>query len=256
MKKLGGTVFCYNAISQDYHIEETVAALNEVCDEVIVLDAGSTDGSDKLVESLQNKKTKAILCPHKMWVEQKSQRKLSFFTNLCINALTSEWNLNIQADECPHEDSFQYIWDAVHDNSAEGYFCKRINLWGNSQYYLDVDDSRKPVGTEIIRLCKTIYQSVDDAQSIGCPASLSHLDKIRIYHTGFIRDSHKHIEKINHMMGEIFGWGVDDKIKSMGDSFDPFVHFNREDIRPIEEDLPKFIKKWCEIRDKTNGIII
>lgn len=190
-----------------------------------------------------------------MWAEQKSQAKLSFFTNMCINSLDTEWNFNLQADECPHESSFPAIWDAI-EKPNEAYFCHRINLWGNSQHYLHVTEDRLPVGEKIIRLAKTKYESVADAQSIEAPASFEFIDKIRIYHTGFIRDKTKHMVKIENMMCNIFGWGMDEKLKSMGTEFDPWKHFSKEDIRPIWEELPSYIQKWAAERDAMNGFII
>lgn len=255
MKKLGGTIFIRNAIQQDYHIEESVQCLKDLCDEVIICDAGSDDGTDKLVEGLQDKKTRVILCPKEMWEEQKSQSKLAYFTNVAINALNSEWNINLQSDEIIGEDCFPAIWEAI-DKDNEGYFCHRVNLWGNSQYFLHVPESRLPVGESIIRLAKTKYQSIVDAQSLDAPASYEYIHKIKIYHTGFIRDKTKHMVKIENMMCNIFGWGMDEKLKSMGKEFDPWVHFSKEDIHPIQEPLPKYITKWAKERDEMNGIII
>ena len=96
---LGGTIFCYNAISQDYCLEEAVESLKALCDEVIVLDAGSTDGSDKLVKSFEDKKTKTICLPNEEWVKFKGRNKLAHFTNVAISSLSTDWNFNLQADE-------------------------------------------------------------------------------------------------------------------------------------------------------------
>lgn len=255
MNKLGGTIFIRNAIQQDYHIEESVQCLKGLCDEVVICDAGSDDGTAELVMSLQDKKTKVILCTTEMWEEQKTQAKLAYFTNIAINALNSEWNFNLQGDEIIHEECFPAIWEAI-EKPNEAYFCHRVNLWGNSQHYLHVTEDRLPVGEKVIRLAKATHQSMGDAQSLDWPAGFEYYEKIRIYHTGFVRDKRKHMVKIENMMCNIFGWGMDEKLKSMGTEFDPFLHFSKEDLRPIWEELPKGIQEWVKERDKMNGFII
>ncbi len=62
--------------------------------------------------------------------------------------------------------------------------------------------------------------------------------------------------KIENMMCNVFGWGMDDKLKSMGQEFDPWKHFSKEDVKPITEPLPKYIQEWAKQRDEMNGIII
>jgi len=251
-RSLGGSIFIRNSITLDYHIVESIQCLKELCDKVVICDAGSTDGTAEIVESLQDEKTNVILLPKSEWDKQKGQEKLSYFTNVAINSLDTDWNINLQGDEIVHEDCFDDIRRLI-ELKHEAFMCRRYNLWGDSQHYLDVPDERKPVGDHIIRLAKTKYQSIGDAQSLNAPANIEHANKIRIYHTGFIRDKRKHMVKIEEMMCNIFGWGMDDKLKGMGKEFDSWVHFSKNDVMPIEEQLPKLIKEWCAQRDKING---
>lgn len=254
-QRLGGSIFIRNAISLDYHIEESVTCLKELCDEVVVLDAGSDDQTTELVRSMEDKKTKVILCSKEQWEEQKTQYKLSYFTNLAISALSTEWNINLQGDEIISEKCYDNIRRLI-ELPNEGYFSRRINLWGNSQHRLNVEESRLPVGEKIVRLAKTNYQSVVDAQSIACDANWDYIEDVRIYHTGFIRDKRKHMVKIENMMCNIFGWGMDEKLKSMGEEFDPWKHFSKEDVTPINEPLPLLIQEWCKLRDEINNFNI
>lgn len=257
MKTLGGTIFIRNAIEYDYCLYEAVASLQELCDEVVVLDAGSTDGTDIMVRTLENKKTKIVCLPKEEWHKQHGRYKLAYFTNLAMASLATDWHINLQGDEVIHEKSFDAIREAIEVPNAEAYFVSRINLWGNSQHQLNVGYDRLPVGKEIIRLAKTGYLSIDDAQSIDAPADLSYLQKIRFYHMGFVRSKYKHTEKIRQMLVDIFEMGENDKkVDAMNGVFDPWVHFSKQDVIPISEELPKFVKEWAAERDRINGFQI
>ncbi|SRR5574343_81722 len=253
--RLGGTLFIRNGIEQDYHFVETIECMKDFADEIVICDAGSTDGTDEVLRTLEDRKTKVIYCTPEMWEEQKSQQKLSYFTNIAINALTTPWNFNLQGDEVLHESSFAAVRQAMEDGN-DAYICKRVNLWGNSQHYLSVTPDRLPVGDYVIRLAKTHLQSMGDAQSLDGAWIDKFAEDIRIYHTGFVRDKRKHMVKIENMMCNVFGWGMDEKLKSMGGEFDPFVHFSLGDIKPITEPLPEYIQEWAKSRDEMNGIII
>lgn len=258
-KKLGGTLFCYNAISQDYCLAEAVASLKALCDKCVILDAGSTDGTPSLVRSFADDRTKVICLPNEAWESQNGREKLAHFTNIAISELTTEWNFNLQADEVIHEDSFVAIREAIEQPNAESFWNWRINLWGNSQHYLDVPDDRKPVGDCIIRLAKTKYKSIDDAQSIDAqPANDDYLEAIRIYHMGFVRSKYVHTKKIRHMLVDVFEMGGNDpNVEAMGDVFDCWkMGFSKEDVKPIIEPLPIFVQQWAMERDKINNFEI
>lgn len=250
---LGGAIFCFNAVSQDYNLKESVTCLKALCDEVVILDAGSTDGTAELCHSLQDEKTTVIYLDNAEWHKQKGRTKLSFFQNIAIGALTTDWVFLLQADEIIHELSSVHIREAIElDNEA--YFVNRVNLWGDSRHQLNVPIMRSPVGTKIIRLAKSTYRSVDDGENIDAYPKVDYFNRIRIYHMGFVRDKHKHIKKIKHILVDIFEVEMDKKVEAMVSGFDPFKHFTKDDLLPIAEPLPIFIQEWATGRDKMNAL--
>lgn len=246
---LGGTLFLYNAKSQDYCYAEAIWCLHDLCDEVVVLDAGSTDGTREHLWQLKEQypKMKLILSLDGEWAEQKGYQKLSYFTNKAIQHLTTDWNFNLQGDEIIDQKCFYDIREAIEDPFAEAYVVKRINLWKDPYHYLNVVQERKPCSTEIVRLARSRYQSFSDAESISAPASIEYLNNITIFHFGFVRDKRIHVQKIKHMQSEIFLTTPDAKLEGM-EVFDPSKWFDDKDLLPITEELPVFIQDWAKER--------
>lgn len=247
MHRLTGVTFAYNAISQDYCLTESVASLKEFCDEVIILDAGSTDGTDELIKSFQDRTTRVILCSNEEWKEQQGKWKLSHFTNRAIDQVNTDWLYYQQADEITHEGSYYAIWDAI-CRDADGYLISRVNLWGSPYKQLSVPLSRMPCSPQVIRLTKSCFRAYDDAESIGCVASDAFVEQIRMYHMGFVRDRKRHVEKIRHMQAEVFQVGVDPKLEGM-EIFQPEKWFTPNDLAPIREPLPALIQQWAKERE-------
>lgn len=247
-KSLTGITWCYNAICQDYCLEEAVKCLREFCAEVIVLDAGSIDGSDELVKSLQDKKTKAILCSQEEWLEQQGKEKLSYFTNKAIEAATSEFIFSLQADEILHEKCYDSIHRAIFNN-YDGCLVKRLNLWGTCNTMLNVEHSRKPCSDIILRLGKKDCRAYSDAESLACNGDVTDLfvDDIVIWHYGFVRSAKVHADKIRHMQKEIFLTTPDAKLQGMS-GFEWERWFSKEDLIPIPGEHPKIMQEWVKTR--------
>lgn len=249
MNKLTGVTFAYNAISQDYCLAESVASLKEFCDEVIVLDAGSTDGTSELIKTFQDKQTRIMLCDNEEWKSQQGKYKLSHFTNKAIDQVNTEWVYYQQADEITHEKSYEWIREAIESPIEVGYLVSRINLWATPYTRLNVPLDRMPCSPQVIRLTRSICRAYDDAENLGCFASLNYVNQIRMYHMGFVRDKRKHVDKIRHMQAEVFQVGVDHKLEGM-EVFDGEKWFDYEkDLMPISESLPRIIQPWARDRD-------
>lgn len=252
MKTLGGVTFAWRNNDQDYHVCETLRSLVDFCDQVAIA-VGGPDGTYEDVEKLiiDNKWQNVILIKitQEMWDGQQGREKLSFFSNIAIEQLTTDYFCYIQADEMLHEASILYLRMAI-ETGYEAFFMRRLNLWKTPWLMLDVEQSRKPVSTEVIRLAKTNYRCVDDAEQIGCSQAVVYggLDFMQIFHMGFVRHKVKHLVKIAHMQKEVFLWGdYDEKAKNCKE-FQPQRWFSDDDLIPIPRPLPKYITQWCAER--------
>lgn len=248
-KKLGGTMFLIDAIKYDYCFEESILSMQEHCDEIVIVDAGSLDGTAKVLKKYENAKTKVIYLDRSEWEEQKGWQKLNYFSNKAISELTTEWNWYQQADEILHEDCYLVLREAINSGTANGYTSFRINLWASPYKMLNVKGNRNPCSTKVVRLAKSNYMTYGDAESIGCDnVSDEYTAYIRLYHMGFVRNREVHADKIRNMQANIFQVDPDKKLEGMT-TFDPYKWFTEDDLLPIFEPLPRVIQEWAKERE-------
>lgn len=253
-KTLGGSLFIRNGEKYDYCYKEALQCLLEFCDKVVVCVVPTDDdrGIPGIVQAAADVKGLDRVYIRVMqdidWIRLDFQGKhrLSIFTNYAIEMLDTDYVFNLQGDEIVDPSSYEWIRKAVNEGS-EGYLCSRINLWGSPYTQLNVEHSRKPCSTEIVRLTKTCYRAYDDAESIAAPVDSRYLDEIKIWHMGFVRKREIHPAKIREMQGNVFKCGVDPKLEGM-DVFDSTKWFGPEDLIPIRGELPPLIKNWAAER--------
>lgn len=251
-KTLGGALFAFNPKSQDYCIAECVAALRELCDQVIVLDAGSTDGSGDLFSSLVDDKVQVVGVGHSEWQRRQGKEKIAYFQNLAKSFLSTDYYTVSQADEVFHQDSFPVIRAAI-ETGDEAYMVTRVNLWGSAYKQLAVPLNRMPCSPQVIRIAKLPYLSVDDGENIGAyPVNMDYVDKIRLYHLGFVRDKRVMKDKIIHIQEQVFKMDHDKKLDGM-DVFDWRQWFGEADLKPIQEQLPIYVQGWAKEREDINS---
>lgn len=250
---LAGTLFVYNGKSQDYCFMEAIASLREFCDYVVVCDAGSDDGTLEEIISVygEHGQTSIIACDKSEWDAKRGKEKLNFFTNKAIEMaemMGFDYQFNLQADEIVHEKSYDAIWDAI-ATGDEAFQSRRVNLWGSPYTQLRVVPPKQlPCSEVILRLAKTKYRSQGDAESLAAhTARTDFIEKIRMYHMGFVRDKKIHVEKIRHVQKDVFLVEPDKKLEGM-EVFDPWRWFERTDVVPITESLPQIIQKWAADR--------
>lgn len=243
-KKLAGTFFIRNGISLGYCFEATLLSLKGICDHVYVVYVESEDGTLDVLKRHVDEKVSILTCTNDQWNEHQGRTKLALFQNVGIDYAEKagyEYVLLVQGDECLHEDSKQYIEQALELNE-EAYFCTRYNLWKDEEHMLNVPQNRKPCSTVVNRLCKSIYRSIDDGESLATnSASLDFINLIEIFHMGFVRDSKKHIAKIKEIQQNIFQMDYD-KRADLKEEFDwKDWGFTEEDLIPIPKRLPKYL---------------
>lgn len=252
---LGGSTFVHNGLEFDYNFRETIFCLSELCDKFVVVDAGSTDGTRQVLFEMAMliSNMKLITISEDGWDAEHGREKLSYFSNIAIDALDTDWNFYLQADEVLHEDSFPYVRKAIENDQANGYLIRRHNLWKDCNHILNVEQSRKPCSTDIVRLARTKYHCVGDAESIGVTdgiVGLNYLNKIEIYHMGFVRKREVMKAKIINMQEKVFEIDHDKRLDE-SEIFDPMRYFSESDLITLQsagKTLPKFIQEWAKTR--------
>ncbi|MBK7883543.1 MAG: hypothetical protein IPJ81_06890 [Chitinophagaceae bacterium] len=250
-KKLAGTLFVRNGKTFDYCYAESIKCLKEFCDHVFILDAGSDDDTDKdILLNLCDDKTTFIRLLPESWHEQHGKEKLNYFTNIAIEAAEKagyEYQLNLQADEIIHEKSYDAIIKAV-KTGKEAFMCTRINLWKTPYHYLNVPHERKPCSTQIIRLAKTCYRSIGDAESIDAQCIMDYVNDIDIWHYGFVRKKEVMKSKVINMQRDVFGMDYDKKL-DQEELFNPDLWFDpKTDLSIIDYPHPKIMLDWIKNR--------
>jgi hypothetical protein len=250
-KTLGGSLLIKDGIKFDYCFIESIRCLIELCDKVAICYVESDDGTlDAIYENVINYKNNVqiIQRPLSEWEELKhlGKERLAYFTNLAIEQLDTDYVFNLQSDEILSPESYGYIRRAISEG-GEGYLATRINLWKDPFHMLNVPHHRKPCSTQINRLTKTCYRAYDDSESIASPTSDKYLDKIKIWHYGFVRKKEVHPEKIRNMQQNIFLVDPDKKLEGMND-FEWDRWFSEDDLLPVTEEHPPLIREWIKTR--------
>lgn len=237
----------------DYCFEAAIKSLQAFCQHVFIVYVESDDNTLDVLNTLGDGKTSVITCRKEDWNNHEGRTKLSAFTNVGIEQAQKEdyeYQFNLQADEVVEPQSIPYILQAV-ELGEEGYYVTRYNLWADETKMLSVPQSRKPVSTQIGRLTKTNYRSVDDAESCLAPCSLDFINLINVWHFGFIRDNTKHIAKIKEMQKNIFQFDNYDSRADLKPEFDwKDWGFTENDLIKIHKPLPIYAKNWVDKLNK------
>ena len=211
---LGGSVFSYNALTFNYCIGECVESLADACDKVVYLDAKSTDGTLELIEKIASERDNIQIVKGAEWECAPDFRRISLLANRAKSYLDTDWHLLLQADEVIHEDSFKHIREAIRKKKTS-FLCRRINLFADRDHYVgfDVPNERKPVSDEVIRLARTELNAHGDSENLHSGADMSkiYLDRIKIWHYGFIRNRKKLVDKSKYLLSWFWGDSTEDE---------------------------------------------
>lgn len=249
MKTLGGCFWVKDGEKYDYCYKETLKCLQQLCDKVVVVEIGSTDGTAEALDTLSDEKTTIIHLPEIMWEMAKTRWKISYFQNIASGLLDTDYYFLCQADEIVSDYSHDTIRKAM-ETGKEGFAVTRYNLWGKTcNTMLNVPQERKPCSTRVMRLSKPNYFSWEDGENIAInPCSDEFVNDIKIFHYGFVRKKEIMPYKIENMLVNIFGHGETDKKAPVGQDFNPDLFFGEEDLIPIPEPHPKIMEEWLKTR--------
>lgn len=238
-----------NALRLDYCIEASIESLLDCCDEVVCVDASSTDGTvERIAKYQSNPKFKLITSVE--WDTKIFYENLERCANIARNALKTKWHLCLEADEVINENDISLIREAINSGKSDCYTFNRLNFWGTPDFFIPLYHPSAPVGSKVHRLglsCYPVDEQSDTA--IRSPNGSTQTD-IRIFHYGFLRDKKKHLEKIIECTTAATG-KPDERIvrqKKEKGEFDPWEFYSRAELTPFEGHHPKYVYNWLRER--------
>ena len=244
--KLGASMIIHNAVEFDYCVEESIRSLMPVVDELVVLDAESTDGTLGLLSRLAREygKIKIATAPWKPnpggWGSWLSD--LSNFAKSHLKDCTH--HVALQADEvlgdCHPEQFRHYI-------AAHPCVLHRLNFWIDHKHLVPPG---RVCSDKVIRASVIQDPYVGDAESL-LPSSREYLIAApRIYHYGMIRRTKAFVAKSKPMHRAFTGGPHDPALDIM--EHDPKIGFERNvrlaDCHLFNGGHPEVAHRWLRER--------
>ncbi len=201
--KVSGFTFIRNAIQYDFPIVEAITSVLPIVDEFVVNVGRSEDDTLNLIQSIGSDKIRIV---ESVWDDslRKDGRILGIQQDVALSHCTGDWALLVQGDEVLHEDDYPIIQEALrthHENpEVLGLVFRMVHFKGD---YWSVDPWMYHKATRIVRNHCGIHSATDgcDFMAPGKPSMLKSvktgcLIKARMFHYGWVKDSHILCEKL------------------------------------------------------------
>lgn len=192
MKTLGGFLCVRNTISLDYCFVEAIKSMLPICDQIVISEAESTDGTREFLNNWSKAEHKLKIVNF-AWPDPKGDPGFyPFWLNSARKQLDTEWACYLDADEVFHEKSYNLIVNVVKQEKTA--MCYRWNFWANAQSLIPVGEC---CGVNVIRIGPANLDFPSDYPTPESAELSSHAEKtpIAIMHYGFLRRRDAFFEK-------------------------------------------------------------
>ncbi|MEI7453038.1 MAG: glycosyltransferase family 2 protein [Actinomycetes bacterium] len=199
---LGCQIIAHNLIEHDYCIHECVSSVAPICDQILIVECDSSDGTQDLLAQMSSMEPKIKVIRHP-W--KPSRTGLEWITSIYSDTkseIGTDWYIGMDADEIILPSDYPVIQDHFRSQITAGTevcgtFIRRT-FWKDSKHIL-------PNGTICNHLCHKLVPKTQTVSGdlIEPPKTL--LLKAEIYHYGHIRLNKAWAKKCGKMQDWAFG---------------------------------------------------
>ena len=246
---LGGLVCIRNGFELDYCWREAVKSLLPICNEVVICDCDSTDGTKKWIDDWSMSEPKINPVNYK-WTDPRGDTNwYPEWINYARQHLKTDWFIHLDADEVIHEDDHHLIEQAARNQSV--HYCKRLNFWRDTSHLVPEGVC---LGIKVLRIAGTNMPIPSDYpyEPAGKTEALATKSEIRIFHYGFLRHREAFFRKARAVQ-RIWADDFDPRLESAEKGFGNWMEF--EGVVPWKDQLteykgghPEIIKPWLRER--------
>lgn len=195
---LGGSMFTHGFLSYDYCLKESLRSLLDVCDQVVVVDAASTDGTRDYLEYVALTEPKLFIVTAD-WnpVPGDGGAWLRDLANKARCALNTDYHIMLHPDEVISPNDYQEIRRLTDEGTAHA-FITRLNFWKDARHWCHCG------GVSLCRLAPTSAPVMQDAGNLDETGPQEHTG-IMFYHYGALRRTESLIRKVLEQEHNIIG---------------------------------------------------
>lgn len=207
IKGLGGFTVVRNGVNLDYSFVEAINSLLNVCEEVVVCDSDSTDGTTEILERWAEKepRLKLINLP---WPNPKGVSHHFFvgWLNYARQHLTTPQSVYLDADEVLDDrpEAIQALQEAVAKDKC--LRVDRLNFFRDPQHLIPDGEC---CGKWCVRVGPSHLESVSDQPVHKGEKEIVDRavedGRIKIFHLGFLREQKAFYRKARAVLDQWFG---------------------------------------------------
>ena len=246
---LAGLITVRNGNSLDYCWREAALSLLGVCDELVLHDVSSDDGTWQEIQSCAVMEPK-ITPLRSEWTDPQGDIYWWPKTlNLARDAAHCKMVIHLDADEILHEDDYPKIRAAAEQGRT--LYLHRLNFWKDSRNLIPVGQC---CGTRVLRMCPRHMHLPSDYPYAPSESTekLAEISAIRIFHYGFLRKREAFFAKTRAVQRI---WANDYDVRLEAAEKDPQAWATNpcvsnwvNDLIPYEGSHPEIIKDWLKER--------
>lgn len=244
---IGGTLIVRNGDEFDYPWRQAVLSLLPICDQVVISDAGSTDGTREAIIEWQKTEPKIKLVNFP-WPES-DPTLIANWINSAREHLETDWHFFLTADEVLHEAYYAAVldWPNAHPNHSATTHTR--NFWSDSKHLIPYG---RTCGHRGIRMAKqNVWMPADFPDERGRKAMDTSIETdIEVYHYNYLRKRDAYFRKQKAY-----------QISVCGGSYDPRIDDNEkseawltpayypEPLVPFDFPHPQVMHQWLKERN-------
>jgi glycosyltransferase involved in cell wall biosynthesis len=259
--KISGYICVRNGVELDYCFQLAIASMLPVCDELVVCDSDSTDGTTEILTEWEAREPK-LRTINRPWGSP--VRHITWWTewlNYTRERLEFPIQLQIDADEVLDPDSYPAVLSAA--KAGEPRWFQRLNFWRDAQH---LAPSGHVCGDHVVRLGPSnLWMPSDEPHPEGEPELRARAGwppngdrSMRIFHYGFLRKEQALIDKVRVVNGAFFGT-MDSRLEKAEKAGSPWVDeveftemhegvLVKRELQTFEEPHPALAHQWLTDR--------
>jgi len=250
--KISGYSCIRNNFSLDYCIQQTIESLLPVCNEVVISESESTDGTREFLDEWTKREPKLRIVNYKWPNPWRDVKWWTTWINEARQHLQYPTQIFLDADEVLSPEGYAGIREAAKLGQARWF--RRLNFW-KDPYHLVA--SGTVCADQCVRLGPTdMWMPSDEPHPDGEPPIIlkagwppSATPNFNIFHYGFLRKERAMIDKCRIVGGAFFGT-MDARLEKAELQGTPWLNEVCPE-KPLQDflgDHPEIAKQWLRGR--------